>query len=252
VPAWLVFLLSGAAVVLAGTRLARDGDAIAERTGLGAAWVGAILVAAATSLPELTTDVYAVRQGNASLAIADLFGSSMANMLILAIADLVTIRRRILMRLAVNQAIVGTLAITLTAVGAVGILTGDRLVVGPIGWAPIAIGLGYLSGMRLLHLNREEPPFETAEEAARARALAPSLRRSAVGFALAALVILVAARFLAASADPDRADADRGPESIGASHLVHRTQRGATDRDVRAGSLSRLPSRRRVSHGRDH
>jgi cation:H+ antiporter len=206
VPAWLVFLLSGAAVVLAGMRLARDGDAIAERTGLGAAWVGAILVAAATSLPELTTDVYAVRQGNASLAIADLFGSSMANMLILAIADLVTIRRRILMRLAVNQAIVGTLAITLTAVGAVGILTGDRLVVGPIGWAPIAIGLGYLSGMRLLHLNREEPPFETAEEAARARALAPSLRRSAVGFALAALVILVAARFLAASA-ADVADA---------------------------------------------
>ena len=32
-----------------------DGDAIADRTGLGAAWIGAILVAAATSLPELVT-----------------------------------------------------------------------------------------------------------------------------------------------------------------------------------------------------
>jgi cation:H+ antiporter len=206
VPAWLVFLLSGSAVVLAGMRLARDGDAIAERTGLGAAWVGAILVAAATSLPELTTDIYAVRQGNVSLATADLFGSSMANMLILSVADFVTVRRRILARLAINQALVGTLAITLTAVAAAGILTGHRLTFGPVGWAPVAVGLGYLSGMRLLHLNRPEPPFETVEEAAKSAVTAPSLRRAAGGFAAAALVILIAARFLANSA-ADIADA---------------------------------------------
>ena len=42
----------------------------------------------ATSLPELATDISAVRQDERSLAIGDLFGSSMANMLILAVADL--------------------------------------------------------------------------------------------------------------------------------------------------------------------
>lgn len=89
-PAWLIFAVASAAVVVAGVRLARDGDVIAERTGLGGAWVGAILLAAATSLPELTTDIFAVRQGQVSLAVGDLFGSSMVNMLILAVADLAT------------------------------------------------------------------------------------------------------------------------------------------------------------------
>lgn len=38
-PVWLTFLLSAAAVVAAGSRLSRDGDAIAERTGLGFTWL---------------------------------------------------------------------------------------------------------------------------------------------------------------------------------------------------------------------
>ena len=196
----MIFLLSGTAVVLGGMRLARDGDTIAERTGLGGAWIGAILVAGATSLPELTTDLFAVRQGNVSLATADLFGSSMANMLILAVSDLVTIRHRILSRIAVNQALVGTLAISMTAIAAAGVLTGDLLTFGPIGWAPIAILFGYLAGTRLLHKNRARPPFETAGEATEHPTALPSLARAAAGFGIAALIILIAARFLAESA----------------------------------------------------
>jgi Ca2+/Na+ antiporter len=49
-PVWLVFLLSALVVAAAGVRLARDGDDIAQASGLGGLWVGAILVAAATSL----------------------------------------------------------------------------------------------------------------------------------------------------------------------------------------------------------
>jgi cation:H+ antiporter len=199
-PAWLVFLLSGAVVVLAGIRLSRDGDAIADRTGLGGAWVGAILVAAATSLPELTTDLYAVRQGTSALAAGDLFGSSMANMLILAIADLATRQVRVLTRVAINQALVGSLAIALTATAAAGTLTAQDLTVLGIGWAPLAIVFGYAAGMRVLYLNRPEPPFETPAEATQAAREAPELRRAALGFGLAALVIILVARYLAGSA----------------------------------------------------
>ena len=67
-PAWLVFVLSGAVVAAAGVRLARDGDRLGEETGLGGMWIGAILVAGATSLPELLTDLNAIRDGNPSLA----------------------------------------------------------------------------------------------------------------------------------------------------------------------------------------
>lgn len=76
-PVWLIFLVSAAFIVLAGHRLAVEGDTIAIRTGLGRAWIGAILIASATSLPEVTTDLFAVAQGTVNLAIDDLFGSSM-------------------------------------------------------------------------------------------------------------------------------------------------------------------------------
>ena len=86
----LMFLAAGAVVVVAGTALARYADAIAKATGLGRLWIGSVLLAGATSLPELTTDVAAVRLGATDLAVGDLFGSSMANMLILAIIDLLS------------------------------------------------------------------------------------------------------------------------------------------------------------------
>lgn len=199
-PALLVFILSGAAVVLAGTRLAQAGDVIADRTGVGRTWVGAVLIAGATSLPELTTDSFAVLQGQAGLAVGDLFGSSMINMLLLAVADITLTRIRVLTRVAINQAIVGTLAIILTVIAVAGALTEPGLSFMSIGWAPLFIGFSYIAGMRLIYVNRQGPPFTTLVEAKRAEETAPGLRGAAAGFALATIVILLAARFLASSA----------------------------------------------------
>lgn len=195
---WVVFALSAAAVAGAGTRLARDGDTIADGTGLGGMWVGAILVAAATSMPELTTDLSAVWQGHPSLAVGDLFGSSMANMTVLAVADLSTRQTRMLVRVSVNQALVALLAIVLTGIAAVGTLgAGPALLgVGPAVWA---IGIGYVLGMRMLHRNRGGPPFRSPAEVAEDRPTRAALRRAVVGFVTAAVVIVVAAPFLAQS-----------------------------------------------------
>lgn len=72
----------------AGTALAQFGEAIAQRTRVGRLWIGAVLLAGATSLPELGTDISATRMGALDLALGDLFGSSMANMAILLFVDL--------------------------------------------------------------------------------------------------------------------------------------------------------------------
>ncbi len=197
---WLAFLLSGVLVGVAGFRLAAAGDTIAEGTGLGGLWVGAILIAGVTSLPELTTDASAILQGNPDLAVGDLLGSSMANMAILAGADLGARNTRLLTRVAVNQALLGTLAIFLTAVAVLGILgAGTGSILG-LGWPATAIGVAYLAGMRLIHRNREEPSFRTPAEVAAARPGRPALRRAVIEFAVAALVIFLAAPFLARSA----------------------------------------------------
>ena len=42
-------------IVFAGVRLARYGDMLGEKSGLGRSWIGVVLLAATTSLPELFT-----------------------------------------------------------------------------------------------------------------------------------------------------------------------------------------------------
>lgn len=200
-PAWIIFSISGVVIVVAGIRLTRTGEVIADVTGLGGAWVGAVFIAIATSLPELATDIFAVRQGDNELALGDLFGSSMANMLILAVADLVLWRQRVLMRMAVNQSLIGLLAIGLTLVALAGMQAGGDVSFLGFGWAPLAIFATYLITMRQLHLQRAEPPFVAAgERILDASEAHPHLRRPVIGFVLAALVILLAAPFLARSA----------------------------------------------------
>jgi cation:H+ antiporter len=197
--AWLTFLLSAAVVVTAGVRLARDGDRIAQSTGLGGMWVGAILLAAATSLPELTTDISAVRLGAPDLAVGDLFGSNMTNILILALADLSVRQTRVMMRVTINQAAVGVIAIALTAVATLGVLVGGGSVLG-LGWASVVIAVGYVAGMYLLHGNRPEPPFDESANVTRLRWRDARLRPALLGFGSAAIIILVAAPHLASSA----------------------------------------------------
>ncbi len=195
-PVWLVFLLSGIVIVGAGVRLARDGDAIAEQTGLGGLWVGAILVSAATSLPEVTTCISAVLQGAPSLAVGDLLGANMANLTVLALADLFTRHTRMLSRVTLNQLAVGTVAITVTSIALLGMLIPDWSFAG-VGWAPLGIAVAYVAGMRHLHRNRPGPPFAAEATSAPSRPTRRAYRRAVIGFAAATGVILLSAPLLA-------------------------------------------------------
>ncbi|HET6786929.1 MAG TPA: sodium:calcium antiporter, partial [Aquabacterium sp.] len=57
---WTQFLLCIVMIGVAGVRLIRYGDAIASLTGLSRSWIGVILIATVTSLPELVTGLSAV------------------------------------------------------------------------------------------------------------------------------------------------------------------------------------------------
>src|SRR5215472_8918769 len=86
--AFAMMLVTGAVVVLAGILLGWSADRIANLTGLGELWIGWVLLAGATSVPEFVTDTSAVRIHAANLAGGDLFGSSLTNMAILAVLAL--------------------------------------------------------------------------------------------------------------------------------------------------------------------
>src|SRR5688500_16860143 len=87
---WLEFLVTALVIVLAGVRLARYGDVLGEKTGLGRSWIGVVLLAATTSLPELFTGIGATALAALpDIAVGDVLGSCLFNLLILSLMDAV-------------------------------------------------------------------------------------------------------------------------------------------------------------------
>lgn len=87
-PSIFGFIVCSAVIVYAGTKLSFYGDRISKLTGLSKAWIGLILMASVTSLPELITGISAVTIVKApNLAAGDIFGSCVFNLLILSVLD---------------------------------------------------------------------------------------------------------------------------------------------------------------------
>jgi len=201
----LQFLALAAVVAGAGTVLARAADAIAESTGLGRLLVGSVLLAAATSLPELTVDIAAVREGHADLAAGDLLGSSLMNLLILAGIDLARRNgRRMLSREAASHALSATLAIALTGLAGAAILTAGKLpsvvVLGIGGWS-WAILIAYLLGARMLFIDQRISARLAAETAADQPAAGPLWKPAVLFTAAAAVLVAIGPRLATTAAE---------------------------------------------------
>ena len=86
---WLEFALCAAVIAIAGTKLSRYGDIIADKTGLGGAWIGLALMATVTSLPELVTGVSALALADApDIALGNVLGACIINLTMIVFLDL--------------------------------------------------------------------------------------------------------------------------------------------------------------------
>ncbi|MBX7165732.1 MAG: hypothetical protein K1X74_05230 [Pirellulales bacterium] len=198
----LKFALAAAVIVVAGSFLTRYADALAVHTRLGQALAGAVLLATATSLPELTVDCSLARQGTVDIAVGDLLGSSLFNLLILAGIDLVQRSpRRMLSRMAAAHALSATMSVMLTAICLIALLTHtDRTFLG-VGPGPIALALVYVLGLRLVHFDQQFAAAAAAEAEPNDHPDLPSLGQSILGFGVAAVVILLTGPRMATYAD---------------------------------------------------
>ena len=212
----VVCFASGAVVVLAGTAMARQADRIAELTGLGRLWIGSVLLAAATSLPELTTDISAVRFQAVDLAVGDLFGSSMANMLILALIDLLPPRGQVLRLAAFDHALAGCVGISLNALAAVLILARPEFTFLGVSPGSVLLVVTYLAGTRAIyrHAFRDGSKPASAPSSGMSNA-GRGLRRTGIGFLAATLAIVVAAPAFAWSAKGIAEITGLGPTFVG-------------------------------------
>jgi len=148
---WLKFLLCLVIILVAGTKLARYGDIIAEKTGLGGIWIGLVLLAGITSAPEVVTGVSSVTLvGVPDLALGTLFGSCLFNLAILAVLDILYHPTPILSKVSLRHVALAGLGILLIAIAAGSIFVGERfpgLALGWVGISSIIILILYLAGV---------------------------------------------------------------------------------------------------------
>ena len=188
-----------AIILFSGSKLARYGDAIAEKTGLGRVWIGLVLLAAITTMPELVTGVSsAVLVGLPDLALGTLLGSCIFNLTILALLDIIHRPAPILSHASLRHIASASIGILLIAITAGSILAGERfsgLDLGWVGISSIIIIIVYLVGARLM-FRFERKHQSPSPQAAPSQYEGIPTRTVYLNFALAAVAIIGAGIWL--------------------------------------------------------
>jgi cation:H+ antiporter len=196
---WLEFAAVTGLILFSGSRLSRYGDMIAEKTGLSRLWLGLVLMAGVTSLPELAAGLSSVTAaGLPNVAVGDILGSCVFNLFLLGLLDALSIKVPVTSRAHQgNLLTAGMFLVLLSAVGA-GLLAGDRLpALGWIGLYTPLLLLGYLGAIGVIFkYEKRNPPAAGLGEGGAALYHAVTLKRAVAGYIANAVVVVGAAVFL--------------------------------------------------------
>lgn len=197
--AWLMFIGCSALIVVAGTFLSRYGDVIADKTGLGGTWIGLVLLATVTSLPELVTGVSSVTLADApNIALGDVLGSCVFNLLLLTILDILQPETSVFSRASRGHILAAGFGVILIGFIGLNLLLGARtpaVALGHIGSYSVVIVLVYAVAMRVVfRYERAERQAFTEEHAERYPDI--TLRQATIRYALAATGVVSAGLLL--------------------------------------------------------
>ncbi len=147
---------AGAVVVIlaAGFVLAQTGEALAEQTGLGASFVGAMLIGLATSMPEVSTALAAIRLKRYEMAIAGIFSTNVFNVLIIVLIDAVYAGPPVLVEAGRFAAFAALLAMLLTGFFMIGMIERRDRTVWRMGVDSMAVLLCFGAGVFVLYQLR--------------------------------------------------------------------------------------------------
>lgn len=222
---WFQFAACAALILYSGSQLSRHGDVIAEETGLGKNWIGLVLLATVTSLPELITGVSAVTFNDLpDMAVSGTLGSCMFNMIVIAGLDLLSQRRPVSHRVHQGHMLSAGFGIVMVGFAAIDIMFGKHLPVlhhlnsiGPISLVYIVV---YLMAMRLIYAYEKQRIQEFVGEISDAQLEKKSLKRSIIAFLIHSTIIVLAACYLPAIGEQIGKITGWGQSFIGSSFIA--------------------------------
>ena len=196
---WFEFAVCAALIGMAGATLSRYADIISDKTGFSRGWIGLVLLATVTSLPELITGISSVTLADVpNIAVGDVFGSCVFNLTILVVLDFMLREESVYRRASQGHLLSAGFGVVLIGFAGMNVLLADRTSawvfahVGP--YTPVILLL-YLVAMRSIFVYERTQLEEFAERMAD-RHPEISLRTAVTRYAFAAVVVVAAGAFL--------------------------------------------------------
>ncbi|MDD5439930.1 MAG: hypothetical protein PHS37_07070 [Candidatus Omnitrophica bacterium] len=201
---WMKFIVCAGVILYCGKRVAKYGDAIAEKTGLSGLWIGVILVSVATSLPEVFTGLGSTVFVNApDLTVGNLFGANTYNLANIAVMDFFYKGSPILSAVSTGQLVTAVISLIPVTIAGLGIFLSAKLP-GPafanMSLYSILIVVSYLIAARIIFtFENKQKVLKTLskEENILFKYDDISLKTACVRYALAAFFIAGAGVWLA-------------------------------------------------------
>jgi len=224
-----IFVCLASLIWLSGTRLSYLIDAVAEQTKLGRAFLGLILLATATELPEFVTTLTASSSGNGELALNNMFGGMLLQLAVLCVADWWVKKGTLCSRPHdPTVAIAGLLCITSMSIVLIAKSLRDHQMLAHMGLGSIVIAVLYVCSMFILHKMQGRKtwspvdlPDENHDENQRKNRFDKKSMRYLVSFSLGcAGVILVSGVLLVDLAETLAVQTGLGASFVGASLLA--------------------------------
>jgi cation:H+ antiporter len=214
---WLKFVFCVLVIFFSGRAVAKYGDIIAIRTGLGRVWIGVVLLALVTSLPELFTGISSVTLvGAPDLTVGNLFGANAFNLFNLALLDITYRYGSLFGMVSPVQRLTGWFSMVLVAIAAVSIFISRYFFdmgLGWIGWYTPVIILLYLFFMwQIFRSQQRQPARPLIEQPDYGGA---TMSRVYLYFVISAVLIIGAGTWLAVIGDEIAAITGWGESFVG-------------------------------------
>ena len=141
-----VFGVGAIVTLICGVLLETSGDAIAKHLGMSGVLFGATVLAAATSLPELSTGLAAIKLGDHKLAVSDIFGGNAFLPTLFLLATLLS-GKAVLPRAHKTDIYLTGLGMLLTAVYLIGLIFRPKKQVARMGLDSLTVLIIYAVGI---------------------------------------------------------------------------------------------------------
>lgn len=219
------FIICATIIFFAGRKLSYYGDLIAEKTGMGKAWIGFILMATVTSLPELMVGISSSAiVESADLAVGDILGSCAFNLGILALMDaFVPDHKPIFSKASQSHVLAATMGIMLISIAGIGLfLPVDISILPGVGVISVLFIIIYLISIRMIYLfeMRRKSGIMVIVEIKKGPI---SLRKVLISYVGFALIIITTALFLPPFAEGIAEETGLGKTFVGTLMLAAST-----------------------------